>query len=975
MKRIRTNRRSNYRGSLRPAFLDILESRNLLSGTPTAAEAFGQIPLSFEVNQGQTDAQVKFLARGTNGTVFFTPGATVLSLAGNGSDAALYMSLGGANPNSNIVGLDKLSSVTNNFVGNDPSKWQTNIANYGRVEEQGIYPGIDLSYYGNNQQLEYDFNVSPGADPNAIRMSFQGAQSTSIDSQGNLVLQINGSSVVEHAPVLYQVSSNGQRESVSGHFVIEADGQVGFAVGAYDTTRALVIDPTLDYSTYLGGTGGVSGNKITVDATGNAYVVGDVASAAFPTTPGAFQPNLVGVNDAFVAKLNAAGTALVYATYLGGSGFIDAGTDIAVDNLGNAYITGQTDSSNFPTTPGAFQTTIPNTDGTIFVTKLNPTGSQLIYSTFLGGSLQDISYGIALDGAGSAYVTGTTSSADFPTTPGAFASATGGQSSSAFVAKFNPAGSGLVYSTLLDGGPKDSTTIATAIAVNATGEAYVTGSTQSPIFPTTVGAYQTTLSGKSDVFVTEFNSTGSALVFSTFIGGEGYDSGRSIAVDASGNVYVGGSSASPSFIGSTVVNGVPVPQADYPTTPGAFQRVNLNPNKNLNPGSNGVISKLNPSGSQLVFSTFLGGSGDSAVTGLAVDQSGNVYVGGTVGIVGTTTSTAFPVIAGALDNQLGDLQLGFVTKIDSTGSFLYYSTYLGGEGDLNSVGGVALDSAGHLYVTGLTNSTNFPTTPAALQTTNPPGNTLAFVTKFDLTTQTTTTLNAAPNPSVAGAPVTFTATVAQAPGLPGAPSGSVTFLNGNIPLATIPLVNGQAVYTTDTLAVGTQTITAVYSGDLSFTSSTASVTETVLSLAAPTVVSVQQSGFVGPTPMVQLVFSQPLDVASAQRRRNYLITDFHGHTIGIRSIQYDAAAQSVTLTLAHRLNSHYNYRLTVKGTPPNGVKSLAGTRLDGTGKGHPGTNYHVIFAKSSPPISKPAAQHANHPRGPAAVRHAQSRKG
>ena len=910
MKRIRTNRRWNHRGSLKLAFLDILEPRNLLSGTPTAVDAFGQIPLSFEVNQGQTDAQVKFLARGANGTVFFTPGATVLSLAGNGSDAALYMSLGGANPNSNIVGLDKLSSVTNNFVGNDPSKWQTNIANYGRVEEQGIYPGIDLSYYGNNQQLEYDFNVSPGADPNAIRMSFQGAQSTSIDSQGNLVLQINGSSVVEHAPVLYQVSSNGQRESVSGHFVIEADGQVGFAVGAYDASRALVIDPTLDYSTFLGGSGTSSGRSIAVDAEGNAYIAGNTESTTFPTTPGAFQTNIAAGTHTFIAKLNPTGTALVYATYIGGSGPADFCNAIAVDDQGNAYVTGQTFSDDFPTTPGAFQTVHHAPVSSPFVTKLSADGSHLVYSTYLGGSGDDRGYGIAVDSSGSAYVTGLANSSDFPTTSGAFQPSKG-SGSAAFVAKLNPAGSALSYSTFLDGNTFNATTLGQGIAVDTTGNAYVAGYTLSKSFPTTPGAFQTIFSGNSDGFVTKLNPTGSGLVYSTLLGNAGAVDANAIAIDSVGNAYVTGSGV--------------------------------------------YVTKLDSTGSRLVYSTHFG---DGIGEGIAVDSAGNAYVGG------YTESNDFPTTPGAINVQLGPNPRGFVTKLDSTGSLLLYSTYLGGNGHFDSVQDVAVDSSGHVYATGETGSANFPTTPGALQTILPAGSQIAFVTKIDTTSSTTTSLDVVPNPSIAGSPVTFTATVTKIAGAVGTPTGSITFRTGDVVLGTVPLINGQAAFTTTSLAVGDQTITAVYSGDLSFATSSASAQQTVLSQAAPAVKSVQQSGFVGPTPMVQLAFSQPLDIVSAQRRRNYLITDFHGHTIGIRSIQYDAVARTITLTLAHRLNSHYNYRLTVKGTPPNGVKSLAGTRLDGTGKGHPGTNYHVIFAKSSPPISKLAAQHANHPRGP-----------
>jgi hypothetical protein len=317
--------------------------------------------LSFEVNRGQTAAEVDFLSRGSGYTMFLTPTEAVLSLQKSGittggapqvtDSVELSSTFVGANPQPQVVGLDQLEGTSNYLIGNDPSQWQTNIANYGRVEYHNLYSGVDLVFYGNQQQLEYDYVVAPGADPGVIKLAISGAESMTLDDQGDLVLHTSGGDVLEHAPVVYQ-DSGGIRQPVSGQFVLEGDGQVGFAVGAYDHSQPLVIDPVLSYSTYLGGTtGGGVGYGIAVDAAGDAYVTG-WTSTDFPTTPGAYQTTYGGADDAFVTKLNPTGTALVYSTYLGGTGD-EQGFGIAVDAGGNAYVTGYTSSADFPTTPGA----------------------------------------------------------------------------------------------------------------------------------------------------------------------------------------------------------------------------------------------------------------------------------------------------------------------------------------------------------------------------------------------------------------------------------------------------------------------------------------------------------------------------------------------------------------------------------------------------------------------------------------------
>jgi hypothetical protein len=421
------------------------------------------------------------------------------------------LQLVGANPSAPAIGQDELITKTNYFLGSDPSQWRTNVPNFGRVEYQNVYPGVNLVYYGNQGQLEYDFVVAPGADPGTITLSVQGTQGLGLDGQGNLVLHAGGGDIVEQAPVLYQENA-GVHQAVSGRFVLEGKNLVGFQVGAYDPSRPLVIDPvvSLSCSTYLGGSGGAWGYGIAVDGSGNAYVTGG-AENNFPTTSGAFQSMLQGTEDAFVSKLNlnatSPATALLYSTYLGGSNrtsgtlALTVGFGIAVDGAGNAYVTGSTNTSDFPITSGAYQTTyVGNGSQKAFVTKLDATGSTLLYSTYLGGNGVDgISLGtvvgtIAVDGSGNAYVAGPTTSTDFPTTKTTASTTTAAAyptwnpswGSAGYVTEINTSRSGLaslVYSTYLPGGP------GSGIALGA-GEVYVTGGGGSA-FPTTSNAFQT----------------------------------------------------------------------------------------------------------------------------------------------------------------------------------------------------------------------------------------------------------------------------------------------------------------------------------------------------------------------------------------------------------------------------------------------------------------------------------------------------
>jgi len=647
-------------------------------------EIYGKLPLQFEANRGQAHEEVRFLSRGPRYGLFLTSREAVLVLSkpGPGEKAiALRMGLVGAARKPLVSGSDELPGKMNSFIGKGPANWRTGIPTYAKVHYQDVYPGIDLVYYGNQRQLEYDFLVAPGADPNDIVLRFKGAQRIEIDAQGDLVLHAAGGDVRQRKPSIYQ-EVDGVRREIEGGYVLKPGKRVGFRMAAYDRGRPLVIDPVLAYSTYLGGNVFTEGLGIAVDAGGNAYVTGG-AIPVFPTTAGAFDTSPNGDQDVFVTKLNPAGSALVYSTLIGGSG-LDAARGIALDASGAVYVIGETQSSDFPTTPGAFVTT--STPGSnAFVAKLDATGSTLVYSTFLRGSNgADVGRGIAVDASGAAYVIGETNAPDFPTTTGAFQTVfAGGSLGDAFVTKLNAAGSALVYSTFLGGSGDDQ---GFGIAVDANGAAYVTGATRSSDFPTTPGGFRTSFGGLRDAFVAKLDATGSTLVYSTFLGGADDDIGQGIAVDATGAAYVSGGTRS----------------VDFPATAGAFRT-------SLAGLGDAFVTKLNAAGSALVYSTFLGGSDEDGGGVLALDAAGAVYV------TGNTASFDFPTTEGAFAtiNNRGD---AYVTKLDANGSALAYSTFLGGSSFLDFPFAVAVDASGAAYLTGFTASTNFPTTPGAFDT-------------------------------------------------------------------------------------------------------------------------------------------------------------------------------------------------------------------------------------------------------------------
>jgi len=671
--------------------------------------AYGKLPLSFERNRGQTDAQVKFLSRGSGYTLFLTSNEAVLTLRNSqrAEDAAekergiekaqqpkpqtpatvLRMQLLGGNRAPHVDGLDALPGKSHYFIGSDPKKWRTNVSHYARVRYREVYPGIDLIYYGNQRRLEYDFVVSPGADPKTIRLAFSGAEKLSLDDDGNLILRTERGDVIQQAPIVYQ-DVRGQRRSVSGEYLLRGENEVAFQVASYDRTGPLVIDPILSYSTYLGGSSRDSGSAIAVDGSGHAYVAGSTSSPDFPTTTSPQAPPAGG--DVFVTKFDLNGHELIYSTYIGGNG-VDTPEGIAVDRPGNAYVTGRTDSTDFPR-KNAFQNSYGG-DQDAFAMKLESDGSALVYSTYLGSSASDTGSAIAVDDSACAYVAGFTSGQDFPTGPWPctkftcpFQSANAGEDD-AFVTKLNVRGDDLVYSTYLGGSKNEK---ADGIALDDSGNVYVVGETDSADFPTK-NPLQASRGGIRDGFVSKLDDRGHALVFSTYFGGSNYERTRDIALDSSGNAYVAGATDSD----------------DFPTTAGAFDRT-------YRGGTDIFVAKLSLAGDNLEYSTYLGGESLDAVKTMAVTASGNVHV------TGYTESADFPT-ADAVQAQKAGGADAFVTKLNREGSRLLYSTYLGG-GDSEYGQGIALDASGNAYVTGMTVSSDFPMAPRPCD----PGRTCPF---------------------------------------------------------------------------------------------------------------------------------------------------------------------------------------------------------------------------------------------------------
>jgi hypothetical protein len=670
-----------------------------------AKEAYGQLPLSFVPNRGQTDRRVRYYAQAQGFGFYLTEDKAVIALQKRERGARLALRFLGANPNARLEATRPGAGRVNYLRGSDPKQWKIGLPTYHEVTYRELWPGVDMVFRGQGGKLKYEFRLAPGADPRDIRLAYRGAEGLSIGAAGALLIDTPLGVVRDSQPRSYQ-RVGGKRVPVGSRYALKrGTSTYGFQVGpSYDRRRQLVIDPGLEYSTYLGGSSFDFGFDIAVDGQGNAYVTGEAGSADFPTTAGASDTILETV-DAFVTKLNANGTGLVYSTYLGGSAS-DIGNGIAVDGQGSAYVTGDTLSSDFPTTLGAFDRSFPGGYHNPFVTKLNATGTGLDYSTYFGGSHADVGYDIAVDGQGNAYLTGQTTSRDYPTTPDAFDThiVPNQNPEDAFVAKFDTTASGaasLVYSTYLGGSSSD---VGSSIAVDGQGNAYVTGQTFSNNFPTTVGAFDFLPKMGVNSYVTKLNATGSSLAYSTYLGGSQSESGSSIAVDGQGSAYVTGTTLS----------------ADFPTTPGAFA-------SSLNGFGDAFVTKLNAAGSALAYSTFLGGGESEGGGGVAVDGQGNAYV------TGNTRSDDFPTIPGAFDSSLNGRADAFVTELNPAGQGdgdLVYSTYLGGSYEEEG-NGIAVDGPGSAYLTGTSGAADFPTTAGAFDR-SVNGSVDVFVTKLDL---------------------------------------------------------------------------------------------------------------------------------------------------------------------------------------------------------------------------------------------------
>jgi hypothetical protein len=665
-------------------------------------ENYSRLPIRFEANDGQTDAKVKFLSRGGGYGLFLTQSEAVLTLrkedasGGPGAQSTVRMKLIGADPAPQMEGLDELPGRSNYIIGKDESRWRRNVVSFAKVRYRSVYPGIDLIYYGNQRQLEYDFVVAPNADPNLIRLSFDGADQIQIDAQGELVLKTASGEVRQRKPVAYQEVDGGRRE-IASRYALKGKQEVVFELGEYDRARPLVIDPVMAYSTFLGGSDNEYALSIAVDAAGNTYVSGLTFSLDFPTA-NPLQPNPGGTGDVFVVKLNPEGSALVYSTYLGGSNY-DEGDSIVVDEDGNAYVTGWTKSSDFPT-KNPLQ---PDPAGgpffdDLFVTKLNADGAALVYSTYLGGSFQDVGLDLAIDNERNVYIAGFTNSSDFPTVNPLQPTFAG--FSDVFVAKLKADGSALVYSTYLGGRGTD---LVAAIAVDGSGCLYLTGETSSNDFPMANPLKPSHPVGDNDVFVTKISADGAALAYSTYLGGDAFEGGGDIVVDAFGVAYVTG------FTSST----------NFPT---------VNPLQPILSGpSDAFLTKFDQTGSALLYSTYLGGTGGDRGNGIALDSQNKVYV------TGETVSNDFPTVDAAqpIPDNL-DPHNGFVAKLKADGSGLIYSSYLGGKGQ-DGGGQISVDARGNAHVLGFTVSDDFPATPQAIQRQFGGGDWDGFITKISAT--------------------------------------------------------------------------------------------------------------------------------------------------------------------------------------------------------------------------------------------------
>jgi hypothetical protein len=707
---------------------------------PQVIRALYNQPFHFIENKGQVDKEVKFYLRQGGGRVYFTNNKFIYQfihikeedrqklrremkfekayekISKKGKEKAdtkvkVYNILAefvGANPSPKMEGQNKKITKYSYFKGNDPDKWIRGAPAFGRIVYRELYPRVDLVVYGRKESLKYEYKVKPRGKVESLGLKYENVKKIKINKKGQLEIETAIGVLIEDVPACYQ-EINGKKVKVDAQYAIDKDNIVRLKIGKYQKDKELIIDPTLEYSTLIGGSGWEWPRGITIDDTHNAYITGFTDSDDFPITPDAYDTNFNNINDVFITKLNSTGTELLYSTFLGG-GDLDRSYGIAIDKNDNVYVTGETVSNDFPTTPGAYDTSFNSYDSAYsdaFITKINSDGTNLIYSSYIGGSNGDTGRGIDIDGDGNTYITGYTDSHDFPVTPNAYDTSASGVHD-VFVTKFNSNGNDIIYSTFISGNGDDK---AYRIVIDDSRYAYITGRTTSDNFPTTSDAYDRSLNGNSDLFAAKINSTGTNLIYSTYLGGNSWEFASGIAVDKNDNVYVTGETGS----------------NDFPTTPGAYDT-------NFNGGRDIIVTKINSNGTQLLYSTYLGGSKDDgcfAEDGIAIDSNGNAY------ITGYTASNDFPSTPDAFDTSFNegiypDYEYdydAFLTILNTLGNNILYSTFLGTRKTDVSYA-ITLDNKRNVYITGETNSNNFPTTPGAFDLSYNGGLSDLFIAKF-----------------------------------------------------------------------------------------------------------------------------------------------------------------------------------------------------------------------------------------------------
>jgi len=729
---------------------DLANGKTTEAARHNALKAYGRIPLYFIKNTGQVDGSVRYYEKGPSHATFFTDDGLVLSLSRNEEKTkghsipagrvdneattrgsrrttteAVRLSFVGRRKDAAITAERKMPGRVNYFVGSDPAKWRADVPTFGQVTYRDVYDKIDIRFYGAGGNMEHDVVVRPGGDPKAVRFAYKGVKDLELTPEGDLLVRLEGGVIREKRPLVYQ-EINGKRKIIESAYRIigKSDGTFtyGFEVAAYDRTKELIIDPVLVYSTYLGGSGYDSVHSIAVDSSGAVYVTGFTDSLDFPAANPAQGSSGGGLNDTFITKLNPQGTAIVFSTYLGGSGD-DFAEGIAVDGSGAVYITGITTSLDFPVLnafQGVYGGTLAGTGyggvgdfgsmrGDAFITKLDPRGGTIAYSTYLGGNGDEIANDIFVESTGAVYVTGETTSTDFPLV-NPIQPAPGNIDWQAFVTKVNPSGTGLLYSTYLGGSLREA---GLSIAVDGAGAAYVAGETSSTDFPVVNPAQGRRAGGINpfDFFIAKLSPAGSALTYATYLGGSGDERLPGIAVDSSGSAYITGYTSS----------------TDYPVV-SPLQAANAG-------GMDIVVSKIDPTGSAIVYSTYIGGSGDDFGSAIAVDAAGSAYV------AGLSYSSDYP-LASPLQASNSGTSDAVLTEIDPAGSSLLFSTYLGGQNTENARN-IALGASGAIYLGGWTTSGDFPLVSPYQVIMGVPGD--AFISKIDPGTPAVLSLRLTPD--------------------------------------------------------------------------------------------------------------------------------------------------------------------------------------------------------------------------------------